>query len=279
MTDTLEEYTDKSRITGSLLARGQNWLVNHTYQHEWVWKVRPDNYIEVLKEALKTSPLAVSVSAWNEVNGVYVSDQGSVNNHYCLLYKIDEEGYPWVFDTYDHSKKKLAKDHNIRRAKRIWLNKKTPRALRRHKSILELILEKLMQKKTLLSVAESQLGKDVTPKDTVPDDVACVDTLTTIMRMYDPTVPYMVSTIALNDWLPKNGYALVSDTQEGDIIVSPTSGKKIGHCGVLFEDGIIASNNSFGINAGKFTKNYTLASWSRYYKDKLGLPVFIYRKI
>ena len=141
MTNTIEEFFDKGKITGSLLAKGQNWLYNYDFKHDWVWKgTRPDNYIELLKQALKTSPLGVSVSAWNEVDGVYVST-GNVNNHWCLLYNIDDEGYPWIFDSYDHSKKKLAKDHNIRRAKRIYISNKKEKV----KSLMEKVIELLQQ--------------------------------------------------------------------------------------------------------------------------------------
>ena len=150
MTRTIAEYIDRSVLTGSLLAKGLYWLQEHDYQHEWVWTTgnRPTNYIEILREALKTSPIAVSVSAWNKVDGVYVSDQGSVNNHYCLLYKIDDEGYPWIFDSYDNSKKKLAKDHNIRRAKRIHIQKRTKPAMRKHVSILQAIVDFFLKKKS-----------------------------------------------------------------------------------------------------------------------------------
>lgn len=146
MTDTLEEFVDMDDFTGSIRAKGQNWLVNHEFLHEWVWKgARPDNYIELLKEALKSSPIGVSVSAWREKDGVYVST-GNVNNHWCMLFKIDAEGYPWVFDSYDHSIKKLAKDHNIRRAKRIHIQKRTKPAMRKHVRILQAILNFLLKK-------------------------------------------------------------------------------------------------------------------------------------
>lgn len=284
MTRSLVEYIDKSALTGSLRAKGMNWLVNNTYMHEWVWtqSTRPDNYIEVLKEALKTSPIAVSVSAWNFQNGVYVSNQGSVNNHYVLLYKIDEEGYPWVFDTYDQSKKKLAKDHNIRRAKRIWINKKTRPAMRQHISILESILKALkLMNPTLLDVCRDALGTDVTPADKIDDSVACVDTASTLLRKVRPETPYMVSTVVMNAYLanPAGGYVRVDTPEPEDIIITPTEGKRIGHVGFFMDDLTIASNNSFGVNRGKFTKNYTLPVWNKRYKDTLGLSVFIYRKL
>jgi hypothetical protein len=281
MTDSLEDYLDVSGITGSLRAKGQNWLVKHDYMHEWLWTQRPANYMDVLKEALKTSPLGVSVSAWNREGDVYVS-YGSVNNHFCLLYKIDDEGYPWVFDSYDHSKKKLSKDHNIRRAKRIWINKRTVPAMKMHIKLLQDILKALnIMKPTLLDVCNANLGKDASPMDVADDSLACVDTATTILRQIRPETPHMVSTIQFDAYLanPASKYVRVDVPQPEDIIISPTQGKRTGHVGFFMEDGVIASNNSFGINKGKFTKNYTLSIWKRRYKDTLGLNVFIYRKI
>jgi hypothetical protein len=279
MTDSLEDFMDKSDITGSLLAQGQYWLKRHEYKHEWLWTKRPANYIEILKDALQTSPIAVSVSAWNLVGDEYVS-YGDVNNHYCLLYKI-EDGHPWVFDSYDHSKKKLSKDHNIRRAKRIWLNKRTPRAMRRHVSILQSIVNMLMSRKTLLDVCNSYIGKDVTPKDNTPDEVACVDTGSTILKEVYPHVPHEVSTIVMDTWLsrPENGFRRVFEPEPEAIIISPTRGSKIGHMGFVMDDDTIASNTSFGIHKGEFIKNYTYTSWRNYYQNKLGLEIHLYKKV
>ncbi len=283
MTHMLSDYTDKSDITGSLRAKGQLWLKKHDYKHEWLWSTgqRPENYIEVLRDALKTSPIAVSVSAWNKVGDVYVSNQGSVNNHYCLLYAIDDEGYPLIYDTYEYNKKKLSKDHNIRRAKRIWIGEQTKSSMRRHISLLELILNKLMSKKTLLQVCQEALGTDASPEDAASDDVGCVDTVTTLLRLVRPETPHMLSTARFNEWLkdPKNGYEPVLDgIQSEDIIISPTTGAVTGHVGIIMNDGLIGSNNSAGPNKGRFTQNYTMNSWMSYFRMKRKLSVYIYRK-
>lgn len=147
MTGTREAFFNTGSITASTRAKGQDWLNTHDMKHDWVWKgSRPENYIELLRKALQTSPLLVSVSAWQEVDGVYVSE-GNVNNHACMLYKIDDEGYPWVYDSYSNSKKKLSKDHNIRRAKRFHLQKKTVKAMKTHVNILQAIVNFFLGKK------------------------------------------------------------------------------------------------------------------------------------
>ena len=281
---TLEDFFDKDDITGSLLAKGQRWLTRYEYTHEWVWDKRPENYIEVLRDALKTSPIAVSVSAWNEVNGVYVSNQGSVNNHYCLLYKIDDEGYPWIFDTYDYSKKKLAKDHNIRRAKRIWLGDNKRKSMRRHISLLQLILNKLMQKETFLDICTNALGTDVTPQDNVPDEVACAEVVTTLLKKKYPETPIIPGTWKLLDYLskPTSNFTEIHEYEAGSIVVAATGTGKagtIGHTWVVMEDGTLASNNSFGIYRGRFTKNYTPETVERKYRDEYKMPIRIFKRI
>lgn len=278
MTETLEDYLDDSDITGSLRAKGQYWLTRHEFLHEWLWTFRPDNYLDVLREALKTSPLGVSVSAWNKQGDVYVST-GKVNNHFCLLYKFDKDGHPWVYDTYENAKKKLAKDHNIRRAKRIWINRKTISALKKHRNILEVILDTLTMRKSLIDLCKESLGKDVTPDDLVPDSVACAITVSTLIHSLDATFPKVAGTWSLFDCLEhRKDYEKVPVPIPGSIIISPTGmGKKgtNGHVGIVMENNVIASNDS---STGKFMQNYTYDSWCARYKDALGYPVLIYKK-
>jgi hypothetical protein len=287
MTKTIEEFLDTTDVTGSLLAKGQHWLfLNELLGTElWNHRNRPQNYKQVLKENLERCPVPVSVSAWEVRDGVYVSDQGSVNNHFCVAIAVEDynglKDCIKIFDSYDHSIKYLHPDHNIRRAFAFWINKKKKPFARRHISVLQAIINTLMNKRTLLEVCESYLGKDASPRDDAPDELACVDTVTRILQQVRPGTPHLVSTIKLNAYLsnPAGGYVKVDTPQPEDVIVSPTSGKTIGHAGIFMEDDIIASNNSFGLKKGTFTKNFTHATWVKYYRDKLGLPVNIYRKV
>jgi hypothetical protein len=278
MTDTLEDFIDKSDITGSLLAKGQNWLEKHDFKHEWLWTRRPENWKEILREALQTSPIGVSVTAWMQVNGLYVSDSGG-NNHWCLLYKIDDDGVMWVFDTYDHSQKPLHPEHNIRRAKRIWINRKTRPAMKKHVGILQTIVERLTMRKSFLDVCTEALGTDVTPDDLVPDAVACAITVTTLLSKVDATFPRVAGTWTLYDILKhRKDYERVTVPSPGTIIISPTglgAPGTNGHVGVFLRDGMIASNDS---KTGKFVVNHTLDSWHRYYSEKLQYPIFMFTK-
>ena len=280
MTRKKEEFFDMTGLTGSIRAKGQNWLVNHLFQHDWVWKgKKPANYKELLKEALQTSPLGVSVYAWDEENGVYVS-KGDKNNHWCMLYKIDEEGYPWVFDSYSHEKKRLSKDHNIKQAKRFHLLLKTNKGVSSLVTILEEILKRLkLMKPTFFDVCKSALGTDASPNDEAPDELACANTVTELMRKVYPETPKINGTWTLWEYLKKN-WAEVKTYEPGTIIISPTgTGTGTGHAGVVMEDGLIASNNSFGPNKGKFTINYTRETWNSKYAVKQKMPVYLYRPI
>jgi hypothetical protein len=285
VTRTREEFFDRGALTGSLLAKGQNWLVKHDYMHEWLWdrpESRPANWKDILRDALKTSPLAVSVSAWRLVDNMYVSE-GDVNNHYCVLYRIDDDGCMWVMDSYDHFKKKLHPEHNIRRAKRIWINKKTPSAMKRHIGILQRIINRLLMTPTFLEICERSIGIDVTPRDAISDSVACSETVTTLLKQAGKIDRIISGTWTLYQYLenPDNGWKKVNSPWPGDIVLSPTGSGvagSIGHVGVVMNDNLIASNNSFGPHAGKFTINYTIPKWNDYYGKKLRMAVFFYRK-
>lgn len=281
MTDLLSDYLDTSDITGSLLAKGLNWLYKHDFMHEWVWKKgeRPDNWREVLRDALTTSPIAVSVTAWREENGVYVSGNGG-NNHWCMMYWMDSAGYMYVFDSYDHTKKVLHPEHYIRRAKRIWINKRTKPAMRKHIGILQAIVKRFM-KPTLLEVCEGAIGTDASPSDNAPDELGCAETVTTLLRKVYPTTPIITGTYTLLQYLdnPKNGFVITHTPTPECIVLSPTgtgNAGTVGHVGIVLEDGIIASNDS---RTGKFMKNYDLSTWRSRYHEKQGMPVFYYKHI
>ena len=281
MTSSIAEYLNRDELTDTLYDKGARWLEKHDFKHEWLWTTKPSNYIEVLQNALKTTPIGVSVSAWNEENGVYVS-YGDVNNHWCMLFKIDAEGYPWVFDSYDHTIKKLAKDHNIRRAKRFWINRRVKKDMRRHIKILKAIIDTLMlfqNKKTLTQLCEDAIGTDVTPDDMIPDSVACAITVSTLINKLDATFPKVAGTWTLWDILEhRDDYERVTVPSPETIVISPTgtgNGSISGHTGILLTDNVIASNDSA---TGKFLKNYTLDTWRERYVNKGGMKIYMYKR-
>jgi len=80
-----------------------------------------------IKEALKYAPLQVGVYAWlDPVNGVYPCDKDKPQNHLVMLFKYDDEGYPYIFDHYNQSIKKLAKDFRFGSVLRYSVRKTQP---------------------------------------------------------------------------------------------------------------------------------------------------------
>jgi hypothetical protein len=274
-----EEYLNDEDISGSHYAFGQFWLQRHDFMHEWVWNGRPEDWKERLKHALKTSPVAVSVTAWyKDENGKYI-DRNRKNNHWCLAYKFDDEGVH-IFDHYDQQKKILAPDHRIQMAKRIWLNKKTRTALRRHESLLKRILKKLLMQPDIVTIVKSYIGKDASPADYAPDELGCAESVTTILKKLYPETPIITGTWTLWDYLQKN-YVRMNSPEVGCVVISPTGTSKLGskvpypgHAGFVLDNDTIASNDSF---TGRFEINYDLSTWAKRYVEKGGYKMYYYK--
>lgn len=144
---TAEEYFSfKGADREACFAEGRKWLAEYDFKHEWLWGsgTRPENYLEVIKDAQRSCCTGLSVSAWKEARGEYVSDKGSVNNHFTLGVRF-REGKEQIFDTYEEdgtNLKILAKDHNIRRAKRIYITNGKQEQV---KTLMEKVIELLQQ--------------------------------------------------------------------------------------------------------------------------------------
>lgn len=123
--ETYEEFCQPNPMEERFLAKGKKWLDDYSFRHDWVLqgKETKENRISAIKEALKYSPLGVSVSAWQEEGGVYV-DGGRPNNHLCVCFGWTDNGWK-IFDSYNHSIKIYSYDSEISFAKRYKLEKKT----------------------------------------------------------------------------------------------------------------------------------------------------------
>lgn len=85
---------------------GQDWLLKYDFKHEWVFD--PEAFLTVeeryhnMKVALKYSPLALAVFAWQtDERNVYVAVGDE--NHWTSLYAFTD--FEKVFDSYDPFKK------------------------------------------------------------------------------------------------------------------------------------------------------------------------------
>ena len=120
-----EYYSFKGGDETRCLVEGQKWLQGYEFTHDWILtnKHTQEEGREILKQALKICPVAVSVTAWATDNDGLYADGGRRNTHWCLLFEYDGDK-PVIFDSYDHSIKTLHPNHRMEFAKRIWLKKK-----------------------------------------------------------------------------------------------------------------------------------------------------------
>ena len=77
-----------------------------------------------LKDALKFSPVGVSVLAWAERNGLYYKPVGADDTHWTVCYKVDAENRPHIFDSYDNTLKILEPFYDFGQARRIHIEKR-----------------------------------------------------------------------------------------------------------------------------------------------------------
>ncbi len=153
MTNTYTEFNSPKPMTVDKLSKGQTWLGQYSFGHEWVFTNCPskESRTALVREALQYSPICVSVSAWYEQNGLFV-DNGIPNNHWTLCYGIDDDGGLLIFDSYalvqdgnpTNCFKKLHPDHKVQMAKRYYIEaKKNEEKLSWFATILKGIAEAL----------------------------------------------------------------------------------------------------------------------------------------
>ena len=123
---TVSDYYSPKPMNGSLLARGLNWLENWTLKHEWVFKGEVKNKPELIKAALRHSPLGISVYAWalDDADGLYFKN--GEDNHWCVLFGYEDKKYFKIFDSYDSSIKYLKWDTDFQFVKKYYIVKRAP---------------------------------------------------------------------------------------------------------------------------------------------------------
>lgn len=66
----------------------------------------------------------------------------------------------------------------------------------------------------------------------------------------------------------------LNNLEPGSIIISPSNNKVSGHVGIVVANNKIYSNDS---RRRRFAANYTLETWKRYFRDKKGLGVYVFK--
>ena len=147
------------------------------------------------------------------------------------------------------------------------------------KENIEVLKEQLpTMKDKFLKICLDALDTDVTPKDEVPDDVACAEVESTLLKKVFPDFPILPSTTDLDFKLfTDKRFERITEPEIGCIIISPRNATNYGHVGTFITSERIASNNSFGPNKGKYTGNYTYEAWIQEFKVKRGLRIYLYR--
>lgn len=133
-----------------------------------------------------------------------------------------------------------------------------------------------MQK--LYTLAKDSLGKDIAKTQ---NDLGCAEAVSYLLlqlNISDFPKKGFLSTIDLYKYLSKSpNFKLINDYKKGAIIISPTSGKKIGHCGVVGTSWIMSNNSLNGLFQA--THNIKNNTWKNFYEKKLGLKTYFFEII
>lgn len=138
-------------------------------------------------------------------------------------------------------------------------------------------MPELTKAEELYESAKAYLGEDASWRNIAPKELACAESVSSIIQHIYPDFPIEVSTIRLEKVLDGDQrFEYTTDWKPGTIIISPTNGESIGHVGIFGTDNKIMSNTSL---TGMWEQNYTLDSWIRRYRSKLGLKIYFYTPV
>lgn len=131
----------------------------------------------------------------------------------------------------------------------------------------------------LLGYANASLGLDASPRGLAPNELACAESVSELIRKVLPDFPVITGTYTLWERLKTDKrFMEVDEPQAGDIVISPTgtsTAKIVGHTGIMKTNKQIMSNSS---NTGLWTQNYTVTSWANRW-GVAGYPILYYRII
>ncbi len=131
----------------------------------------------------------------------------------------------------------------------------------------------------VLNAAKAALGKDM--DNSVSNEVACVASVVSVLSKtpYAFHMKLTYTPFLFNVLKASPQWRVTLTPSAGCLIVSPTKdAAHEGHCGIFVSDTRIASNNSYGVNAGKWTDNYSFPNWVSSFRG-LGLHVYIFEPI
>lgn len=154
-----------------------------------------------------------------------------------------------------------------------------------NKTLLEQIRTLLIQvtalrRRLIVHKAKQLLGTDFTPDNVVPDELACAQAVTTLLK-WCGAMPYVITgTWTLWQYFARSKrFVPVAVPEPGDIAIAPTGTGKpntIGHVWIVGENGIWYSNSSY---TGKWSANYTQKIAEQAYTKEKGIKIYYFRYI
>ena len=121
----IDAYYSPDPMERKYLRIGQRWLKEYRMKHEWVISnLTIGDRKKKLIEALKYSPLGISVDAWQERNGLFYKN--GRDNHWTVLYGYVLGKFWKVYDSYKGNTvcKKLEWNWDFGFAKRYYLSER-----------------------------------------------------------------------------------------------------------------------------------------------------------
>ena len=119
------EYHSPTPMLMDFLDKGLKWLETHDFGYDWVFTGGSlENKKNKLKQALQSSPVCVSVYAWQQNGEYYIKPEGVRDTHLTVCYGYVDGAYWKIFDTYDMTHKKLVWEYSFGLAQRYTIDKK-----------------------------------------------------------------------------------------------------------------------------------------------------------
>lgn len=142
----------------------------------------------------------------------------------------------------------------------------------------------MTKREHLYDTAYKCRGKDMSPLDRAPDNLACMESMDGVYfaafgeHLLTPA-NRLSTNLGYKSMLADPRLALIpnADALPGDMVISPTGystkGTKNGHCGIRGKTAYMSNDSTTSL----WTANYNLANWELVFKKTLGFPVFHFR--
>jgi len=297
-----EAFHSPKPMTQKYLEIGAQWLDRFVFEHDWV-ATRGDVPRDTIRDALKYSPLLVSVDAWHEKDGLYVKDKGVRDNHATTLYGYEDGKYWLVFDSYDNTYKRLAWDFDFTYIKRCTVRRNEENE-QQVSQIIDMIIRLLQRLRSYRSLIGSTLAGTrfhplpawarriltLYPKHKqlqfyarmvngvafwkkAPPELACAESVSTIWNiLFGYPVIIGTWTMLFEYLLESENWLEVALPINGCVVIAATGtghAGTIGHVGIYDQEKVWSNNSARGV----WDDHFTIHSFIRRYRVNQGMRV------